>query len=114
MFDNDSRRVKQILLNLTSNALKFTFSGEIKITLKKEENSNNIVRITVSDTGVGIPDSLKPKLFKLYGTYDHNNGSNKHGVGLGLVITKKLASQVGPKDTLKLESIEKVGTSFSF
>lgn len=80
------------MLNLTSNALKFTFEGEILIILEREVLTDSLIKITVKDTGVGIPDSLKPKLFKLYGTYDHNNGSNKHGVGLGLVITKKLAS----------------------
>ncbi|KAL4482976.1 hypothetical protein ABPG74_019002 [Tetrahymena malaccensis] len=114
IIENDGRRIKQILLNLTSNALKFTFVGEIVIEIKKEILTDELIKITVKDTGVGIPDTLKPKLFKLYGTYDHNNGSNKHGVGLGLVITKKLASQVGPKDSLRFQSKEKIGTEFSF
>ncbi|KAL4512610.1 hypothetical protein ABPG72_020447 [Tetrahymena utriculariae] len=114
VIENDGRRIKQILLNLTSNALKFTFVGEIVIVIKKEILTDDLIKITVKDTGVGIPDTLKPKLFKLYGTYDHNNGSNKHGVGLGLVITKKLASQVGPKDSLRFQSKEKIGTEFSF
>ena len=59
----------------------------------------------MADTWVGIPDNVKPKLFKMYGTFDFtNNGSNKHGIGLGLVICKKLVGLLGPTDSIELVS----------
>lgn len=76
----------------------------------------------MSDTGVGIPDDIKPKLFNMYATFDHNNGnnpifqlgSNKNGAGLGLFISKKLVGLIGPSDIIELDSQEGKGTSMSF
>jgi signal transduction histidine kinase len=82
---SDPNRLKQILMNLLSNALKFTSNGKITVlveepTSREKFNLNNqgimknIIRVTVSDTGAGIPDEIKPKLFNMYATFDHNNG----------------------------------------
>ncbi|CAK86183.1 unnamed protein product (macronuclear) [Paramecium tetraurelia] len=117
---SDPNRIKQILLNLLSNSLKFTEKGKIDIVVdyKNSEIENQQVRlitISVSDTGVGIPDNVKPKLFQMYGTFDFtNNGSNKHGIGLGLVICKKLVGLLGPTDNIDLISQVGVGSKFSF
>ncbi|CAK73051.1 unnamed protein product (macronuclear) [Paramecium tetraurelia] len=117
---SDPNRIKQILLNLLSNSLKFTQKGKIDIVVdyKNSEIENQQVRlitISVSDTGVGIPDNIKPKLFQMYGTFDFtNNGSNKHGIGLGLVICKKLVGLLGPTDNIDLISQVGIGSKFSF
>lgn len=58
------------------------------------------MKITVSDTGVGIPEDIKPKLFNMWATFDHNSGSNKNGAGLGLVICQKLVGALGPSDKI--------------
>ncbi len=58
------------------------------ITLARRES--NLIDISVRDTGCGIPEEIKSNLFKMFATYDHNKGSNRHGVGLGLTIAKKL------------------------
>jgi signal transduction histidine kinase len=52
----------------------------------------------VTDTGVGIPNNIKPKLFNLYATFDYGNGTNRQGNGLGLVICKKLVGLLGPTE----------------
>ncbi|KAL4441634.1 hypothetical protein ABPG74_021566 [Tetrahymena malaccensis] len=112
IIQSDSNRLKQIIFNLMTNAIKFTERGEIKIIVKK--SSSNCMSITVQDTGVGIPENLQKKLFKLYGTFDHSNGSNRHGVGLGLVITKNLVALLGPSNYINLESTVGKGSSFTF
>ena len=53
-----------------SNALKFTFKGSIEITLEADLPHENLLKITIKDTGIGIPQSVLPKLFKLYNTFD--------------------------------------------
>ncbi len=58
------------MMNLLSNSLKFTLKGYIKIIVKLDPANDNILLISVSDTGVGIPPLIQSKLFKLYGTFD--------------------------------------------
>lgn len=88
----DHRRVQQILLNLISNALKFTNHGFIKLSISK--NLNTIpptIEFSVEDTGIGIKEIDIPKLFQLFGKLDQKNPNvNQTGVGLGLVISKHL------------------------
>ncbi|CAD8060936.1 unnamed protein product [Paramecium sonneborni] len=117
--NSDPNRLKQILLNLLSNSLKFTEKGKIKIQVdyKNDELDNQfkIITISVQDTGVGIPDDIKPKLFQMYGTFDFtSNGSNKNGIGLGLFICKKLVGLLGPSDKINLKSQVGIGSTFSF
>ena len=73
----DQTRLKQILLNLTGNALKFTSRGEIRVIVDYDEADSNSLVLSVKDTGVGISETLLPNLFRLYATYD--NGLNKSG-----------------------------------
>jgi signal transduction histidine kinase len=73
-----------------------------------------LIRISVTDTGVGMPPSVLNRLFNQYATFDHNNGSNKHGVGLGLVICKRLVGMLGPYEKINVESTESIGSSFTF
>lgn len=77
-------------------------------------DKNNIIQISVEDTGVGIPQHILENLFQEFSTYDHFNGSNKHGIGLGLSICKKLCQVLGPNDKINVSSTVNVGSKFSF
>lgn len=61
-----------------------------------------------------MPESVQKRLFNQYATFDHNNGSNKHGVGLGLVICRRLVGLLGPFEKIDVESSEQKGSRFSF
>ncbi len=76
--------------------------------------SDKELDISVRDTGCGIPAEIKNGLFQVFGTYDHNKGSNRHGVGLGLTIAKKLVQELGPTGEIVVESQPGQGTSFTF
>jgi signal transduction histidine kinase len=84
-----------MLLNLVSNSLKFTDKGKIVIVASEDSKHTGAITLSVSDTGCGIPYDLQPQLFQMFGTFDHNRGQNKHGVGLGLCITQNLAPLIG-------------------
>lgn len=111
-FFSDSRRIKQILINLIGNSIKFTINGYIKL-LVRPTKFLNIVKFTVLDTGIGIKKQSLEKLCQPFATFD-NDGINKYGIGLGLNICKKFVSLLGPKDFLKILSQEGKGTKISF
>jgi signal transduction histidine kinase len=94
----DARRVEQILLNLLSNALKFTDAGRITLSaalLPAEPTVRPMVRIAVSDTGRGIrPDDL-PRLFRPFEQIDSGLARDHEGTGLGLSISQRLAGLLG-------------------
>ncbi len=96
-FHTDPIRLKQILINLIGNAIKFTFEGFIKVICKnKEINENKLVEIIVEDSGVGISKENLPELFKMFSMVDMSKEINKTGTGLGLYISKKLSLKLGP------------------
>ncbi|KAL4436251.1 hypothetical protein ABPG74_015842 [Tetrahymena malaccensis] len=111
--NSDKNRLKQILINLMSNAIKFTQKGQIKISAHLA-NDSNILSLSVKDSGCGIPQNLQDKLFQVYSTFDHSNGTNKHGVGLGLSLCRGLVSQLGPYNKIDLVSKQGKGSKFSF
>ncbi len=76
-------------MNFVSNAIKFTKKGSITLSLDESKNKNTM-SISVSDTGTGIPNKIKSLLFKPFATFEHSGTNNKHGVGLGLVICRKI------------------------
>lgn len=79
----------QVILNLQSNAIKFTSSGYVKIVASLiEQEGTNQVQIQVIDTGVGISQENQQKLFKLFGFLSETQSMNTNGIGLGLVISK--------------------------
>jgi signal transduction histidine kinase/CheY-like chemotaxis protein len=90
----DPQRVRQILLNLVSNALKFTHTGEIVVEIKAESNPNAAhqteLLFSVRDTGVGIPEEGKARLFKSFSQLDSSTTRHYGGTGLGLAISKRL------------------------
>ena len=130
LFKTDHNRVRQIILNLLSNALKFTYEGGITIKLQgqirivknlvsSEDEERKIIKIVVEDTGIGIKREDQKKLFKDFEKIDLDDrkSMNASGVGLGLVISNDLARSLGPTDRKKpIEMISEfgVGTTFEF
>ncbi len=93
----DPSRIRQILLNLVGNAIKFTQQGHIKISISSISAPNEKVglKINVEDTGMGIPANKLDKLFKAFSQVDASTTRQYGGTGLGLAISKKLAELMG-------------------
>ena len=112
-FHTDANRLKQILLNLISNAFKFTQKGSVTVRVLSIEPK--LINVEVIDTGVGISKEGLSLLFQEFNKVQDNAHLNPQGVGLGLVISKLLSHELGPEDTgLTVESEEGKGTTFSF
>lgn len=104
--DADSDRLAQVILNLLDNAVKCTKEGNISITLEEMQDENYIL-VSITDTGLGIDDKVKPKLFTKYATSSYN------GTGLGLYICKNIIEAHGGKIWAK-NNMNKNGATFSF
>lgn len=110
----DSVRLKQILINLLSNASKFTEKGEIelKIEIVGEQEELKIYRFSVRDTGIGIKADKQEKIFEAFSQEDGTTTKKYGGTGLGLTISNKLLGLMGSK--LELTSIAGKGSTFYF
>jgi PAS domain S-box-containing protein len=110
----DPIRLRQILINLGSNAVKFTEKGEIVIRakLKRENEQNATIYFSVSDTGIGIPANLQEILFSPFTQVDGSTTRKYGGTGLGLAISKQLAKLMG--GMIGVESEEGKGATFWF
>jgi signal transduction histidine kinase/ligand-binding sensor domain-containing protein/DNA-binding response OmpR family regulator len=110
----DGLRLKQILINLIGNAIKFTRQGEIFVGVQvcEERNENILLGIEIRDTGIGIPAEKIDCLFKAFSQVDSSTTRKYGGTGLGLVICEKLVALMG--GTIQVESVYGKGTSFSF
>jgi signal transduction histidine kinase len=91
----DPMRLRQVLLNLLSNACKFTKAGEVRLAVRKVSNGSNFVEFAVSDTGIGMTAEQQAKLFEEFTQADAATAQNFGGTGLGLAITRKLARMMG-------------------
>jgi len=107
----DPMRLKQILLNLLSNACKFTSQGEVKLRVRKIVDGRNWVEFAVSDTGIGMTPEQQAKLFEEFTQADSSTARRYGGTGLGLAITRKLARMMGGDVTV--ESAPGKGSVFS-
>jgi signal transduction histidine kinase/DNA-binding response OmpR family regulator len=111
---SDRHRLRQVLLNLIGNAMKFTHRGEIfvRIDLMSTVGSEIELAFSVKDTGIGIPGDKVSKLFKPFSQVDSSNTRQYGGTGLGLVISQRLVVLMG--GSIEVESQAGVGTTFSF
>jgi PAS domain S-box-containing protein len=107
----DAGRVRQVLLNLVSNAVKFTRQGEVRIEVGHDAARERL-RIAVHDTGIGVPGALADRLFQRFSQIDGSNARRFGGVGLGLAISKGLVELMG--GDIGMESVEDQGSTFWF
>ncbi len=93
----DARRLRQVLLNLGSNAVKFTANGKIRITteLDSEDDQSAVIKVSVADTGTGIPEHLREDIFSPFKQADGSATRRFGGTGLGLTISRQLAELMG-------------------
>lgn len=110
----DSYRLKQVLLNLTGNALKFTEQGKIEIIgeLILDSDAVSKIKLTVKDTGIGIPKDKQAAIFEGFSQADESTTRKYGGTGLGITISHQLVSLMG--GALALESVEDEGSAFHF
>jgi signal transduction histidine kinase len=91
----DSMRLNQILLNLLSNAFKFTKEGEVALRVRKVADGRNWVELAVADTGIGLTAEQQAKLFQEFTQADSLTARRYGGTGLGLALSRKLARMMG-------------------
>jgi len=110
----DPGRLRQVLINLTGNAIKFTNSGEVRIsvTMTDETDSHITVRFDVKDTGIGIPADRMGLMFKSFSQADASTTRQYGGTGLGLSISKQIAELM--RGQICVESEEGKGSNFWF
>jgi two-component system sensor histidine kinase/response regulator len=109
----DTSRLRQVLVNLTGNAVKFTAAGEVSIRVKCETDGEpGRIRFEVRDTGIGIPENKRDVLFHPFSQVDTSTSRRYGGTGLGLSIVRMLVDIMGGK--VGLESVEGKGSCFWF
>lgn len=114
MVVGDSRRLRQVLINLIGNAIKFTEVGSVRVSLEAVQSSDNLVslRFEVQDTGIGIPPSKHRMVFDAFSQANSTIGRHYGGTGLGLPISAQLVEMMG--GDLSLESDVGAGSRFFF
>ncbi|MCB0338934.1 MAG: response regulator, partial [Bdellovibrionales bacterium] len=110
-FEGDSLRVKQILLNLCSNAIKFTESGTVTLVVHFESKIDRLI-FKIIDTGIGLSDEQQERLFQSFSQGEASTTKRYGGTGLGLAISRELARKMG--GDVKVESAPKQGSIFTF
>ena len=108
----DDNRLRQVLLNLISNAIKFTETGNITLNIKHNNNHNNTIDliITIQDTGIGIPKQEQDKIFGAFQQMDGQRNRKYGGTGLGLAISKRLIELMNGE--ISLQSQVGIGSIF--
>jgi signal transduction histidine kinase/CheY-like chemotaxis protein len=110
----DPARIRQVLVNLVGNSIKFTERGEIEINVQTEAQSAEgaVLRVSVRDTGIGIPEDKQQKIFEAFSQADSSTTRKYGGTGLGLTIVGQLVGLMGGK--LWVESEAGKGSTFYF
>jgi PAS domain S-box-containing protein len=113
-FRGDASRLRQVLLNLTSNAVKFTATGrvEVRVSLAEDGITDALLRFEVSDSGIGIAAADQARLFEMFEQARSPAGGLQYGAGLGLALSRRLAVAMG--GTMGLQSREGIGSTFWF
>ena len=111
--EGDPTRFRQVLLNLVSNAIKFTAAGQVAVWMDyKGGRSHGTLIVEVEDTGIGIPAAERNKLFQRFYQTDSSLSRHSGGTGLGLAISRELVERMG--GTIRLESTPGRGSTFRF
>jgi CheY-like chemotaxis protein len=109
----DAGRLRQVLINLLSNAVKFTATGQVKVRVSASSSTDaNLVRIEVSDTGIGIDEQTLARLFQPFTQADNSTARKYGGTGLGLTISAQLIEMMG--GTIGAHSALGEGSTFWF
>ena len=112
----DVTRLRQLLLNLIGNAIKFTHQGEVTVEIRGEQreasDSDLCLHFAVTDTGIGIPADKLERLFKPFSQVDSSTTRQYGGTGLGLAICKRICEMMGGK--IWVESRPGIGSTFHF
>jgi len=110
----DPTRLRQVLLNLLGNAIKFTESGSVSLRITQDGDSSipTALRFTISDTGIGIPGGKLEEVFEQFRQADSSTTRKFGGTGLGLTISKRLVELMGGR--IWVESVVGEGSTFSF
>jgi diguanylate cyclase (GGDEF)-like protein/PAS domain S-box-containing protein len=116
---SDSTRLRQILLNLLSNSIKFTDAGEVVLSVSVEKSTPVTdeaiqLHLAVRDTGIGIPSERKDRLFRSFSQVDASTTRKYGGTGLGLAISKRLSELMGGSMWVESEGIPGQGSTFHF
>jgi signal transduction histidine kinase/DNA-binding NarL/FixJ family response regulator len=107
----DSGRLRQVLLNLVGNAIKFTDAGSVRLEVERIDDHPTL-RFAVVDTGIGIPDEAQRSLFQEFSQVDRSAARRLGGTGLGLAICKKIVDAMG--GTIGVDSVADHGSTFWF
>ncbi len=110
----DDVRIRQIITNITTNAVKYTLTGSVRLKVRVQSRQNDRVslEVTVSDTGIGIREEDISKLFKSFQRLDQERNRNIEGTGLGITIVQRLLDMMGSR--LEVSSVYGEGSTFSF
>lgn len=113
-FKGDPSRLRQVLMNLMSNAIKFTAHGDVTLSVEQISTEENAVwlRFEVSDTGIGIPDASLNRLFQAFSQAEATTSRRFGGTGLGLSICKQLVQLMGGQ--IGVRSTHGIGSTFWF
>jgi len=109
--ETDADKLKQVLINLIGNAIKFTEEGSITVRVEADPDTRQAIRIDVIDTGIGIPEDRREKIFEAFQQADNTTTRKYGGTGLGLAITCSLLELLGYR--VELESQVGEGSTFS-
>ncbi|MBD2743877.1 PAS domain S-box protein [Coleofasciculus sp. FACHB-1120] len=109
----DRDRLMQVLANLISNAAKFSPpNGTVTLSVSRQPQSSNTIRVAVTDCGCGIPEDFRPRIFQKFAQADSSDTRQKGGTGLGLSICKAIVEKLGGH--ISFETQTNVGTTFYF
>lgn len=110
----DGSRLRQVLLNLIGNAIKFTDVGSVQVAVQvmKDRDTEKTLKFSITDTGIGIPESARHRLFQSFTQTDNSISRRYGGTGLGLAISKSIVMAMN--GTIGFDSVEAEGTTFHF